>query len=91
MTNHPIQPPKMSSSPFLNVASPEPTNDSNDTSSPKMYSCENQLAHWDWNRVPHKNLPELCIVLQGPVRRTAKRPKTEPDRTGMDRTIGPGP
>jgi hypothetical protein len=33
----------------------------------------------------------LKIVLQGPVQRTAKRPKTEPNRTGMDRTISPGP
>ena len=23
-------------------------------------SCENQLAYWDWNSVPHPNLPERC-------------------------------
>lgn len=22
--------------------------------------CQNQLAHWDWNGIPHKDLPKLC-------------------------------
>ena len=25
-----------------------------------MCSCQNQLGHWDWNGVPHKDLLELC-------------------------------
>jgi len=39
------------SSPWIqNDSSPEPT----------MCSCQNQLGHWDWNGVPHKDLLELC-------------------------------
>lgn len=25
-----------------------------------MCDCQNQLGHWDWNGVPHEDLPELC-------------------------------
>jgi len=42
-----------------------PWNDSKDDSSialpePIMCNCQNQLGHWDWNGVPHEDLPELC-------------------------------
>ena len=54
----------MSSSP-ANSRDTSPSNDSRDDSSvsqpePMICSCQNQLAHWDWEGVLHKNLPELC-------------------------------
>ena len=67
MTNHPIQPHKMSCSPTPNshFIIPEPSNNCDITSSfettqPEMCCCENQLGHWDWSGVPHEDLPELC-------------------------------
>ena len=55
----------MPSSPIghFKFTTPEPLN-FDDISSyetqPKMCNCQNQLGHWDWNGVPHKDLPELC-------------------------------
>ena len=53
----------MFSSPILNSCdSSSPWNDSKDDSLPEptMCSCQNQLAHWDWNGIVHKDLLELC-------------------------------
>jgi hypothetical protein len=53
-----------SPTPNSHFASPEPSNKCDITSSfetqPKMCDCENQLGHWNWIGVPHKDLPELC-------------------------------
>jgi hypothetical protein len=54
----------MPSSPISHFPIPEPLNDFIDISSfesqPEMCDCQNQLGHWDWNGVPHEDLPELC-------------------------------
>ena len=54
----------MPSSPIGHFSSPEPLNNFNNISSSemqcKMCDCQNQLGHWDWNGVPHEDLPELC-------------------------------
>ena len=51
------------------LASPEPSDNCDVTSSfdtqPQWCDCENQLAHWNWNGVPHENLPELCKRTMG--------------------------
>lgn len=49
----------MLSSPSTNSCDTSLCTDSRDESSP-VCDCQNQLAHWNWNGVPHEDLPELC-------------------------------
>lgn len=57
------------SSPSANVRDSSPLDDSGDESGisqePTICDCQNQLAHYDWNGVPLKNLPELCRRTMG--------------------------
>jgi hypothetical protein len=52
------------------IASPEPLDEHDidvdiTSSEPEMCDCQNQLGHWDWNGVPHEDLPELCKRTMG--------------------------
>ena len=51
------------------LATPEPSDNCDITSSfdsqPQCCDCQNQPVHWDWNMVPHENLPELCKQSMG--------------------------
>lgn len=49
----------MSSSPSANSRDASPSIVGN-SPEPSMCDCGNQLAHWDWNGVPHDDLPTKC-------------------------------
>lgn len=50
------------SSPGTHSRETTPCTDSRDDRSPEplFCDCQNQLAHWDWNSVPHKDLRDAC-------------------------------
>jgi hypothetical protein len=50
----------MSSSSPMRICLSSPWNRSKYRQSEALCDCANQLAHVDWNGVPHKNLPDLC-------------------------------
>jgi hypothetical protein len=46
-----------------------PADDSNhmygSSPEPTICDCHNQLGHFDWNGIPHENLPNLCKQTMG--------------------------